>query len=242
MLQAFVPSRGDAWAAMLDALVTDPVRALEMAAAVGGVTARMHAALASRPDDPAFPARPATVAEAAVVACLRRATARPGRHGGQRRASRPAGGACPANHRPLRRHVRLGERRGHGRPHPRGLPPRPAAGTCRRRLQRHRLRGRAGTARWLSGESPPRHCATSPACSAASTTRRGAPSAGRTPTGFDAEGWLVEARGAFLTAYGTIGSRRPGPGRRVRAGEGVLRGPLRGEQPSGLDLAAPGRG
>ena len=65
MLQAFVPSRGDAWAAMLAALATDPGAAVRMAAALGGVTARMHEALASRPDDPAFPARTATPAETA---------------------------------------------------------------------------------------------------------------------------------------------------------------------------------
>lgn len=66
MLQAFVPSRGDAWAAMLEALDRDPADAVAMAAAVGAVTARMHAALASRPHDTSFPSRPATVAETAA--------------------------------------------------------------------------------------------------------------------------------------------------------------------------------
>ena len=65
MLQAFVPSRGDAWAVMLQALASDPTDATLIAADVGSVTARMHAALASRPDDRAFPARPATVGETA---------------------------------------------------------------------------------------------------------------------------------------------------------------------------------
>lgn len=65
MLQAFVPSRGDAWAVMLGALATEPADATAIASQVGSVTARMHAALASRPDDPAFPARPATVGETA---------------------------------------------------------------------------------------------------------------------------------------------------------------------------------
>ena len=65
MLQAFVPSRGDAWAAMLEALATDPGRATEMAAAVGTLTRALHAALASRPEDPGFPARSATAEEAA---------------------------------------------------------------------------------------------------------------------------------------------------------------------------------
>lgn len=66
MLQAYVPSRGDGWAVMLEALARDPADALAMASAIGDVTARMHAALASQPDDPAFPARPATVAETAA--------------------------------------------------------------------------------------------------------------------------------------------------------------------------------
>lgn len=65
MLQAFVPSRGDAWSAMLAALREDPQRATAMAAAIGALTARMHAALASRPEDPAFSARPASTAETA---------------------------------------------------------------------------------------------------------------------------------------------------------------------------------
>jgi maltokinase len=65
MLQALVPARGDAWAAMLDHLARDPDEATRQAAAIGGVTASIHAALASRPDDPAFPARPATAEETA---------------------------------------------------------------------------------------------------------------------------------------------------------------------------------
>ena len=65
MLQAFVPSTGDAWSAVLRALAADPDRAVDMAGEIGEVTARMHAALASRPSDPAFPARAATVAETA---------------------------------------------------------------------------------------------------------------------------------------------------------------------------------
>ncbi len=65
MLQAFVPSRGDAWGAMLHALAEEPDRGLEMARTVGDTTARMHRALASATDDPAFPARAATVEETA---------------------------------------------------------------------------------------------------------------------------------------------------------------------------------
>lgn len=66
MLQAFVPSRGDAWALMLEALARDAEVAIEMARTIGSVTARLHAALASRPDHPAFPVRSATVVETAA--------------------------------------------------------------------------------------------------------------------------------------------------------------------------------
>jgi trehalose synthase-fused probable maltokinase len=66
MLQAFVPSAGDAWAAMLSALAADPAAGVELAARVGEVTARLHACLASRPDEPAFPARMAVVGETAA--------------------------------------------------------------------------------------------------------------------------------------------------------------------------------
>jgi maltose alpha-D-glucosyltransferase/alpha-amylase len=66
MLQAFVPSTGDAWSAMGAAFAADPESAVDMAARIGKVTARMHAALASHPTDPAFPARAATVVETAA--------------------------------------------------------------------------------------------------------------------------------------------------------------------------------
>ena len=65
MLQAYVPATGDAWSTMLDALADDPEQATVLAAEIGGLTARMHATLASRPEDPAFPARVASVAETA---------------------------------------------------------------------------------------------------------------------------------------------------------------------------------
>lgn len=66
MLQAFVPSSGDAWGAMLRALADRPPRGLEIAAELGRMTAAMHRALASAPGDPAFPARTATTAETAA--------------------------------------------------------------------------------------------------------------------------------------------------------------------------------
>ena len=65
MVQAFVPALGDAWAAMLAALASDPSDGLRMAGRIGDLTARLHAALAARPDAPAFPSRPASVVETA---------------------------------------------------------------------------------------------------------------------------------------------------------------------------------
>ena len=65
MLQAFIPGAGDAWAAMLAALASDPERGIAMAERIGGLTARLHRCLASRAGDPAFPARPAAVEETA---------------------------------------------------------------------------------------------------------------------------------------------------------------------------------
>jgi trehalose synthase-fused probable maltokinase len=66
MLQSFVPSSGDAWSAMLEALAEDTDRATRIAARVGDLTARLHRALASRPDAPGFPARAATPEETAA--------------------------------------------------------------------------------------------------------------------------------------------------------------------------------
>lgn len=66
MLQAFVPSTGDAWATMLRALERDEGEATGLARQVGDLTRRLHAALASSSDDPAFPARLAASAESAA--------------------------------------------------------------------------------------------------------------------------------------------------------------------------------
>jgi len=65
MLQAFVPSRGDAWSVMLGLLARARREAVLAAGRIGAVTAGMHAALASRPDAPGFPARAATAPETA---------------------------------------------------------------------------------------------------------------------------------------------------------------------------------
>jgi trehalose synthase-fused probable maltokinase len=66
MLQGYVPSTGDGWAAMLAALAEYAERAARLAGEIGTLTARLHAALASRPDTPGFPARVATTAETAA--------------------------------------------------------------------------------------------------------------------------------------------------------------------------------
>ena len=53
MLQGLVPSRGDGWGWMLASLSNPPAgpqEALAAAAQIGGITAELHAALASRPD------------------------------------------------------------------------------------------------------------------------------------------------------------------------------------------------
>lgn len=66
VVQSLVPSRGDAWAWMLDRLGSPPqgpVEALAAAAEIGGITADLHAALQSEPDRPDFPSRPATADE-----------------------------------------------------------------------------------------------------------------------------------------------------------------------------------
>ena len=204
MLQAFVPSRGDAWAAMLDALATDPDRAIQMSAAVGAVTARMHAALATRPEDPAFPARPATTAEAASW----RASA-------ERQLAQAVTALSGERHERL---VELAPRitarfadtfgsasgeatvsRIHGDYHLGQLLARadggfsvidfegePARPLVERREPASPLRDVAGMLRSLDY--------------AARTAETGAHA-----TGFDAERWLADARAAFLAAYGGIG-------------------------------------
>ena len=62
MLQAFLPDAIDAWRWLLDQLAGEAGshQALTAIGRIGAITARMHATLASRPDDPAFPARAAS--------------------------------------------------------------------------------------------------------------------------------------------------------------------------------------
>lgn len=59
MVQGLVPARGDGWEWMLDrlgSLPRGPAEALAAVAQLGGITAELHAALRSRPDDPGFEA------------------------------------------------------------------------------------------------------------------------------------------------------------------------------------------
>ena len=174
-----------------------------MVARIGEVTARMHAALASRPADPAFPSRAATVAETAAwrASAERQLALAVSAVGGDAHERMVAIAPAVTARFADTFGSATGEARGH--PHPRRLPPRPAPGPDRWRLQRHRLRGRAGAAARTSVARRPRRCATSPACCAASTTPPAPPNA-RSPA-FDAEAWLAEARAAFIGAYGGIG-------------------------------------
>lgn len=66
MLQELVSSRGDGWQWLLNRLADPPggpVEAIAGAAVIGGITAEMHAALASRPEVPGFPVVPADAEE-----------------------------------------------------------------------------------------------------------------------------------------------------------------------------------
>jgi trehalose synthase-fused probable maltokinase len=62
MLQAFVPGAVDAWRWLLNELsaASSSDAALDAVGRIGEITARMHDALAARPDDPAFPVRDAS--------------------------------------------------------------------------------------------------------------------------------------------------------------------------------------
>jgi maltose alpha-D-glucosyltransferase/alpha-amylase len=67
ILQAYASSSGDAWAQVTGMLAADDLpAATRVAGQLGGLTRRLHDALASRPDDAAFPARRATSLETAA--------------------------------------------------------------------------------------------------------------------------------------------------------------------------------
>ena len=209
MLQAFVPSTGDAWAAMLDALAADLERATRMAGDIGDLTARMHVALASRPQHPGFPARAATTGETAAW-----------RASGERQLAQAVTAVSGEAHARL---VELAPRitarfadtfgsavgeatvsRVHGDYHLGQLLARPDGGFSvidfegepARPLEERRepsspLRDVAGMLRSLDYAA------------------RKAQAGAHAPA-FDADRWLAEARAAFLEAYGDIGPDRRG--------------------------------
>jgi predicted trehalose synthase len=202
MLQAFVPSTGDAWAAMLHALADDPGRGVVIAATVGRVTAAMHAALASRPDDPAFPARTATLAETAAWRAsaerqlAQAVTAVSGEPHDRLVALAPAVtarfadtfGSATGEARVSRIHGdhHLGQllARTDGGFSVIDFEGEPARTLEERRQPGSPLRDVAGLMRSLD---------------------YAARTAARTASRFDADGWVREARAAFIGAYGAIG-------------------------------------
>ena len=204
MLQAYVPSRGDAWAAMLEALATEPGGGIGMAAEIADLTRRMHGALASRPDDPDFPARTATVDETSSWrASAERQLAQAVTAVGGADHDRLVGLAPAVRARFADTFGRAtGEAtvsRIHGDYHLGQLLARegggfsvidfegePARPLEERRHPSSPLRDVAGLLRSLDY--------------AARTAADG-----RHASGFDADAWLAEARAAFLEAYGEIG-------------------------------------
>jgi trehalose synthase-fused probable maltokinase len=199
ILQSLVAAQGDAWSWMLEHLdgpAAEPQAAILAASRIGAVTVALHEALQSDPERPDFPSRPAADDE-------RRAW-----HAGARAGLDAALAAASDSERKRLSRV-AGEVRDtfdalldapgawisriHGDYHLgqllvtddgfvitdfEGEPARPIA---ERRRPASPLRDVAGMLRSLD---------------------YAARTAQRSQTGFDADGWLDAARGAFLTAYG----------------------------------------
>jgi trehalose synthase-fused probable maltokinase len=207
MLSQLVPARRDGWQWALDALASPPIgpqQALAGAAQIGGITAELHEALASRPETPGFPARAATAAETeawrvgaegqldAALAALsgeperrleRLAPAIRERLGAIGRADEPALSRIHGDYH-LGQLIRTDE--GFAIVDFEGEPARPMA---ERRLPSSPLRDVAGMLRSLDY--------------AARTA------AARGPDGFAADAWLDDARATLLTAYGSAAENHP---------------------------------
>jgi maltose alpha-D-glucosyltransferase/alpha-amylase len=206
MLQALVPTRGDAWTAMLEHLAHDPAAATEQAAEIGRLTASLHRALASRPEEPDFPVRPASVEEAAAWRgsaerqLAQAVTAVSGEAHDRLVALAPAitarfadtFGSASGSATVSRIHgdYHLGQilARTDGGFSVIDFEGEPARPLAERRAPSSPLRDVAGLLRSLDY--------------AARTAERDA--------GLDADGWLPEARAAFLEAYGGIGAGQRG--------------------------------
>jgi trehalose synthase-fused probable maltokinase len=202
MLQAFVPSSGDAWGAMLGAIASEPGRGTAIAGDVGRLTAGMHEALASQPAHPAFPARAASAVDtaawrASAEAELARAVAAVGGAARDRLAELAPAitarfadtfGAAIGHARVSRIHgdYHLGQllARTDGGFSVIDFEGEPARPLSERRLPGSPLRDVAGMSRSLDY--------------AARTVARDV-------AAFEAEPWLSRARSAFLEAYGSIG-------------------------------------
>ena len=206
LLQAFVPSIGDAWAVVRAALGKSAHRATALVERIGEVTGRMHAALASRPDDPAFPARVATEAETAAWRAsaeqqlAQAVTAVSGEAHSRLAALAPAitgrfadtFGSATGAARTARVHgdYHLGQllARADGGFSVIDFEGEPARPLADRRRPSSPLRDVAGMLRSLD-------------YAARTVESPGAP---------DAEAWLTDARSAFIGAYGGVGERETG--------------------------------
>ncbi len=207
MVQTFLPDAVDAWRWLLDELTLEvaPMAALRAIARVGEITAQMHAALASRSDDPDFPVRPASPEDLqawrasaeeqldrAIAAAAQLAAGAPS----IRRAFDGIHAIQDAQLSRIHGDYHLGQLLRSGGDFWvidfEGEPARPLAD---RRQPQSPLKDVAGMLRSLDY--------------AARTVERN-----ETASGFDAEGWLPEARAAFLGAYRSGG--RP-------ADDGLLR-------------------
>ena len=204
MLQSVVASSGDAWTWALDRLAAGAEGSAEVVAAgtqIGGITAELHAALASRSDAPGFPDRLATLeeldawrasAEAQLQSAIEALT------GDQRLKLEGLAPAIADRLAAIQEADTARVTRIHGDYHLgqllrteagfavidfEGEPARPLA---ERRQPASPLRDVAGMLRSFDYAA------------------RSAQRAGAAAADLDPDAWLVDARAAFLTGYGTL--------------------------------------